>query len=150
MRVISSANTEKSWPRQVWIAALAAAALVSGCGGDEIQVYRVAKETAANSQAGQPRSGPAGSGEASGSVPRFTWKVPSHWQEAPAGEMRLASFRVGAEGKQADISIIPLPGLAGGDLENVNRWRGQVGQAPVGEAELAKLQQPVRIAGEGC
>jgi hypothetical protein len=42
--------------------------------------------------------------------------------------MRVASFRVtGKDGKQADVSVIPLPGLAGSDLDNVNRWRGQVG-----------------------
>ena len=45
------------------------------------------------------------------------------------------------------MSVIPLPGLAGSDLDNVNRWRGQVGLSAVSEAELAKLVQPVEIAG---
>jgi hypothetical protein len=63
--------------------------------------------------------------------------------------MRAASFRVaGKDGKQADVSVIPLPGLAGSDLDNVNRWRGQVGLPGVSEAELAKLAQPVEIAGQ--
>jgi hypothetical protein len=63
--------------------------------------------------------------------------------------MRAASFRVaGKDGKQADVSVIPLPGLAGSDLDNVNRWRGQVGQPAVSEAELAKLAQPVEVAGQ--
>ena len=63
--------------------------------------------------------------------------------------MRVASFRVaGKDAKQADVSVIPLPGLAGSDLDNVNRWRGQVGLPGVSEAELAKLAQPVEIAGE--
>jgi len=63
--------------------------------------------------------------------------------------MRAASFRVaGKDGKQADVSVIPLPGLAGSDLDNVNRWRGQVGLPAVSEAELAKLAQPVEIAGQ--
>jgi hypothetical protein len=65
--------------------------------------------------------------------------------------MRAASFRVaGKDGKQADVSVIPLPGLAGSDLENVNRWRGQVGLPGVSEAELAKLAQPVEIAGQSA
>ena len=63
--------------------------------------------------------------------------------------MRAASFRVaGKDGKQADVSVVPLPGLAGSDLDNVNRWRGQVGLPGVSEAELAKLAQPVEIAGQ--
>jgi hypothetical protein len=63
--------------------------------------------------------------------------------------MRVASFRVsGKDGKTADVGVVPLPGMAGSDLDNVNRWRGQVGQPPVAEAELAKLAVPVQIAGE--
>jgi hypothetical protein len=38
--------------------------------------------------------------------------------------------------------------LAGRDLDNVNRWRSQVGQPPVTEEEMAKLAQPVEIAGQ--
>jgi hypothetical protein len=63
--------------------------------------------------------------------------------------MRLASFKVASpDGKQADVSIVPLPGMAGGDLANVNRWRGQVGLAPISEAELAPQAQAVEIGGQ--
>jgi hypothetical protein len=48
------------------------------------------------------------------------------------------------------VSVIPLPGLAGSDLDNVNRWRGQVGLPGVSEAELATLAQPVEIAGQAA
>ena len=65
--------------------------------------------------------------------------------------MRAASFRVaGKDGKQADVSVVPLPGLAGSDLDNVNRWRGQVGQAAVSDAELVKVAQPVEISGQSA
>jgi len=65
--------------------------------------------------------------------------------------MRAASFRVaGKDGKQADVSVIPLPGLAGSDLDNVNRWRGQVGLPAVSDAELVKLAQPVQIASQSA
>ena len=63
--------------------------------------------------------------------------------------MRVASFKiVDTNGKQADVSVIPLPGEAGGDFSNVNRWRGQVGLAPVSEDELKKLAQLVDLAGQ--
>ncbi len=63
--------------------------------------------------------------------------------------MRVASFKVaGTDGKQADVSVVPLPGEAGGDFSNVNRWRGQVSLPPVSEDELTKLAQSVELAGQ--
>ncbi len=77
------------------------------------------------------------------------YTLPPSWQEAPAGQMRVASFRVpGKDGKQAEVGVVPLPGMMGRDLENVNRWRGTVGLAAVREEELPKLAQPVEVAGQ--
>ena len=100
----------------------------------------------------QPTAMPPGHPDTSGAAaPRIQYKRPGDWQEAPPGEMRAASFRVaGKDNKQADVSVVPLPGLAGSDLDNVNRWRGQVGQPAVSEAELAKLAQPVEVAGQSA
>src|ERR1019366_8721458 len=110
--------------------------------------YRVAKEP---TQA-QPSTMPPGHPDASGTAPPpLQYKMPAAWQEAPLGEMRAASFHVpGKDSKQADVSVIPLPGLAGSDLDNVNRWRGQVGLPGVSEAELAALAQPVEVAGQAA
>jgi hypothetical protein len=100
----------------------------------------------------QPSAMPPGHPDTSGAPPpAIQYKRPGEWQEAAPGEMRAASFRVsGKDGKQADVSVIPLPGLAGSDLDNVNRWRGQVGLPGVSEAELATLAQPVEIAGQAA
>jgi hypothetical protein len=63
--------------------------------------------------------------------------------------MRVASFRVsGANGKQAEVAVVPMPGLMGRDLENVNRWRSTVGLGSVREEDLAKLAEPVEVAGQ--
>jgi hypothetical protein len=68
------------------------------------------------------------------------WELPQGWQEQPPSSMRLASFAVTGEGgAKADVSVIRLSGIAGGNLANVNRWRQQVGLPPVEESELAKL-----------
>ncbi|HEV2392118.1 MAG TPA: hypothetical protein VG146_07115 [Verrucomicrobiae bacterium] len=119
------------------------AAVVAGCGRNDIQVYRVSKDSQKpDDQAAQQAAMPA----ASQAAPRLQWKTPSGWQEMPPGEMRVASFRVtGESGKQAEVSVIPLPGFAGSDVDNVNRWRGQVGQPPVSQEEVAKLAQSVQI-----
>ena len=122
---------------------------MAGCDRGQVQEYRVAKEQT-QAQA-QPSAMPPGHPDTSGAPPALAYKLPSGWQEAPPGEMRAASFRIaGKEIKQADVSVIPLPGLAGSDLDNVNRWRGQVGLAGVSEAELATLAQKVEIAGQAA
>jgi hypothetical protein len=120
--------------------------LFAACSRSEVQVYRVAKAPADSAQAAMPPGHGDAAGAGSSSI---KFKAPSEWQEVPPGEMRAASFRVsGKTGKSADVSVIPLPGLAGGDLDNVNRWRGQVGLKGVTEEEMAKLAEAIEIAGQ--
>jgi hypothetical protein len=55
--------------------------------------------------------------------------------------MRVASYAVKRpDGRSADISVVAMGGGAGGELENVNRWRNQIGLDPVTEADLAGLR----------
>jgi len=142
---------------------------VAGCHRDEVKTYRVAKDQNQT----QPQSAPAMSTDspnptlppghpdissasaapgfaASGSAqPQLTWKTPEGWTEVPPAEMRVASFKIqGQNGKQADVSVIPLPGLPGSDEANVNRWRGQVGLSPVSPDELKKSAESVEAGGQ--
>ena len=108
------------------------AGLAAGCGREGVKVYQTANTPDLAAAA------PA--------APGLKWTLPAGWTEKTAGEMRLASFDApGKNGQAVDISIVPLPGLAGGDLNNVIRWRGQVGLGPVGTDELAKLGEPVTV-----
>ncbi len=147
-KVKLSSNRQRLRSATRWASVLLVAVL-AGCGQNKIQEYRVAKEPATPQAQpdGLPPSHPEMSGAAAPEA--LQYKVPPDWKEAPRGSMRVASFHVtGQDGKLADISVIPLPGMAGSDLDNVNRWRGQVGLAGVSEEELAKLAQPVEIAGQ--
>ena len=121
---------------------------LGGCGRNDIQVYRVAKDTSADQSPPPARE----SAETGGSSPApLQWKLPPGWKEVPPGQMRVASFVVeGKDGHQADVSIVPLPGLAGDDLANVNRWRGQLSQPAITEEEMGKSAQPVQMAGESA
>ena len=130
------------------LALLLFAVLTGGCGQDGIKIYTVPKEPP--SQIAQPIL-PADHPDipAAAVAPQLKWKTPDGWKELPPAEFRVASFKVtNQDGKQADVSVIPLPGGAGGDFSNVNRWRGQVGQPPVSEEELKTLAQPVELAGQ--
>lgn len=123
--------------------------LLTGCGREDVQVYRVAKEQKTAAAGHEHHAGDGHDHGQEAAVPALTWKLPGkNWEEAPAGEMRAASFRVKGEGsKQADVGVFPLPGMAGSDLSNVNRWRGQVGLPAVTEDELAKLAEAIEIDG---
>ena len=124
--------------------------ITAGCGQNDIKVYTVPKEQPSPmAQAALPAGHPDIA--AATATPQLKWTTPDGWKEMPAADFRVASFKItGQEGKQADVSVIPLPGAAGGDFSNVNRWRGQVGQPPVSEEELKKLAQPVEVAGQAA
>ncbi len=87
------------------------------------------------------------------------WDLPKGWSEARPGGMRFATLKPPVTGK-VDVSVIMLPGTAGGELGNVNRWRGQVGLPPIDEAARAQMRKEIRskvgavslydFAGEGA
>ena len=65
-------------------------------------------------------------------APRIQWQTPEGWTEVPPSSMRYASFSASADdGAKIDISVVTFPGDGGSDADNVNRWRGQIGLAPV-------------------
>jgi hypothetical protein len=98
----------------------------------EVKVYRVAK---ADSPSVQDIAQEAPGGEAAAS---FRATPPAHWEEQPPSSMRRASYLAkGDNGEVADISVIVFAGTVGGELANVNRWRGQIGLAPL-DAEAVK------------
>jgi hypothetical protein len=70
------------------------------------------------------------------------WVLPKGWSEARASGMRYATLRPAVSGK-IDVSVIVLPGAAGGELGNVNRWRGQVGLPPVDDAVRARMRTQI-------
>jgi hypothetical protein len=147
----SKFELKRVWPRWAFGGLLALA--LAGCGRDEIKVYKVAKEDASvpatpamPGMAPGDMAAPPAADPSALALPPFKWTLPADWQVKPAGAMRAASFSApGTDGKVVDISIVPLPGMAGGDLSNVNRWRGQVGLEPIQEDELAKDGEDVLV-----
>ena len=78
-------------------------------------------------------------------APQVKWKTPEGWTEVPPSSMRYASFNAPAEdGGKIDISVVTFPGDGGSDADNVNRWRGQIGLAPLDpnavESQVARLE----------
>ena len=74
--------------------------------------------------------------------------LPEGWQQLAADQMRVGNYSVtGKNGGKAQVTVIPLPGTAGGGFENVNRWRKQVGLEPITADQLDKEAKEVQIAG---
>jgi hypothetical protein len=78
----------------------------------------------------------------------LAWTKPEAWTEAPASQMRLINFTFGpaAEG---ECYLTAMPGDAGGIAANLNRWRGQLSQPPLSDAELAALPKKKLMGAEG-
>jgi hypothetical protein len=80
------------------------------------------------------------------SVPNAQWKTPPNWKEQPAGDMRIARFAVpGKEGQDADVSVIPLPGISARKEDIVNLWREQIHLGPIKEEDLSNQLEKVEI-----
>lgn len=119
--------------RAVGLVALLAVLLV-GCKEERTTSYPIPKETYT------PHAP---------SAPVLSWVLPEGWVETAdlsRGSMRFATFLVeGLHGHDVDVSIVPIPDMRAGELDNVNRWRGQVGLGPVTEAELDQQAEEVAI-----
>jgi hypothetical protein len=114
----------------------AACLLAAGCDRDEVTYFRVPKPApptlAATAPSPAPEAAPAQRTESGG----LRWTLPAGWTETRGGQMRFATLKPPVLGK-IDGSVVVLPGPAGGELANVNRWRNQIGLPPIDEAALA-------------
>lgn len=77
---------------------------------------------------------------------QVSWTLPAGWTEEKGRGERSATLRFGDEPK-FELTVSRLGGDGGGTLANVNRWRGQMGQGPVAEADLGKATKTLK-AGE--
>jgi len=132
---------------------LALPLLLGACRDSKIATYRIPKENdapPAQAPAATPHPGMPGTGDMSGMAvakadgPGLTWTAPAQWQSKPASGMRKATFVVG---DGAELAVTAFPGDVGGELANVNRWRGQLQMAPIAETELAGVVTRLEAGG---
>jgi len=138
--------------------ALVGLLLFTGCREAKVQSYRVPKEapppplsfdmpgmaaTNNGSDASQPTIPAASAADAA-----LRWEAPTHWAVLPPVAMRVAGYRLSsADGSVfGELTITAFPGDVGGDLANINRWRGQIGLNPISADALATELQHLRIA----
>jgi hypothetical protein len=137
--------------------ALALSLLAAACSRDEVTHFRVPKtpeaaapgDAASAAASGAAHQAPAPPPGMAGDVPAppppehgLTWTLPRGWKEERSGGMRYATLKPNVTGR-IDASVVVLPGPAGGELSNVNRWRGQIGLTAIDEGALARARKAV-------
>jgi len=121
------------------VPSLALAAALFACEEAEIRSYRVPK--AATPAVEAEATAATAATEVNPELPKpsggaVSWTVPAGWKPVESTQsMRIATF----DAAGAEVTVSAFPGAAGGNLANVNRWRGQIGLEPVDEAGLARL-----------
>lgn len=74
------------------------------------------------------------------------WQPPAHWDETEPAQFSLINFEAQHGDDKAVISVTKLA-KGTGLLDNVNRWRGQLGLGGIGQDQLAEATQPFEVDG---
>lgn len=142
-------NLVFSQTRGALLSATTALFLVGCAGENEIKTYRVAKEDSHTQQAHQhasEASASAGAMAPRASIPHLHADTPEGWQEIAPEKMRVASFRITADGgKTAEVAVIPLPGVSNIELRSVNLWREELGLPEISSDQLKEQTEPVQV-----
>lgn len=79
------------------------------------------------------------------------WHAPDGWVFDPGPRpMRVATYMIPDEAGDIELAITRFPGRVGGELANINRWRGQMGLALVSDSELETVINRFEVdGGEG-
>ncbi len=94
----------------------------------------------------QADAGPSSNAPAAGSDPGITYTAPGDWVSQPVTDgFRVLLFKAGSGPQQADASVAKLVKNSGTILDNVNRWRGQIGLKPVDD--ISKVNSEQRTVG---
>jgi hypothetical protein len=127
---------------------------LTSCRDSKITTYRVPKEkspaiaAAPAASANAPGANMANTAVTTANGPGLTWTAPAQWTAKPTSAMRKGSYAINDDsGATADLSITAFPGDVGGDLANVNRWRGQIQLPPLASAELARATNHIDVNG---
>lgn len=113
--------------------ATCAAALWVACDSelDQVRSYEVKKQAKADTTAGV-----------------MQWDLPQGWRLAPnRSAMRFATLSAGAGDDAIEVSITRLVGAAGGVGPNINRWRTQLGLAPISDVDAEASATEIKARG---
>jgi hypothetical protein len=148
----SAMKSGSMYGRRLLPALVALPLLLAACRRAEVTSYRIPKETdpalpmaATTGAQPAPMAGAApdaGAGSMAATPvptadgPALAWAAPGRWTAGAANPMRKATYEVPGAGGKAELTITAFPSDVGGELANVNRWRGQVQLPPIAQGDL--------------
>lgn len=98
-----------------------------------------------------PFAGGGGPAPAAAGKSTFQYETPAGWKAGPSNGIAALSFVVPTEAGEAvgglKITVTELPAAANDLVENVNRWRGQVGLSPAAADEVKNSLSTVKVLG---
>ncbi len=149
-----------------------AAMLLLGCQYDEIRSYRVSKPEATRLLAAiMPHADQTWFFKLTGPVSlidqeklafdqfihsvRFndqgerpiSWAAPPSWRPGPQSGLRYATFYLGPQEHPLELTVTKFSGAAGSVLDNINRWRGQIGLGKIDESKLGEISKNLQLEG---
>jgi len=122
--------------------------LALGCEQRGIEEHRVAKgvEHAPASAASDVATNASASERNADTA--FPWAVPEGWVLDPEPRpMRLATYTAPDADGDIEVAVTRFGGRVGGELANVNRWRGQMGLESIGSDRLEAALERFSSAG---
>ena len=99
--------------------------------------------------AGRPMQVLPGMAKAAKEAGVIKYKVPEGWVELPPSGIRKVNLIVEDENGRAELTVLAFPGDVGGQLANINRWRGQIGLETVDAEMLSAFTNSHSISGHG-
>ena len=139
-------------PNRHLLVVLATGAMLLGCRREQIRVYTAPKDPPPRQEAAHHPGDGHDHGEERATAPRprpqLSWKLPGGWREVAPGQMNVATFSIHDANQEAQVTVTPLPMLAGQDALIVNMWRQQVGLKPLSNDVVMAQLQDVVVGGE--
>jgi hypothetical protein len=124
---------------------LCSAIALAGCRREEVAHFRVPKE-AQPAERSVTRTASVGAQDGDAPVtaePNGTdvvkWTLPKGWTQSLTGGIRYATLKPSVPGR-VEVTVVVLPGPAGGEIANVNRWRSQIGLPAIDESAMASAR----------
>jgi hypothetical protein len=135
-------STEQSHPHRMLAAVISAGdqAWFWKVAGPREQVDQVEGQFDQLLQSHRPTEGTDG--------PPFEWQLPEGWESQEGDAVRTALVRIdAAPDVEVSLTALPLPEMDYDQylLMNVNRWRRQLGRAPIGMAELPEMVETNKV-----
>jgi hypothetical protein len=132
------------WRRQMGLAEIEAADLDQYCKKETIagESATIIDMEGVRSEDGGMSTRPK---PASPSRPTFT--APGGWSTTAPGMMAFAAFEVGEGSDKAGITVSQA---GGSPIDNINRWRGQVGLPSASDDLIKAESKSIDVAGEKC